>query len=119
MKLKKYWPILIFGLIVIFTLINTFFKSKIENETQYNFVITKIEVTPTNSLVFYDKNKKISLWNFIVSENEKVNVGDMIYKERRSDYLYVMRKSINGDYKVYRKENYTGLFSRAIFCGNK
>ena len=71
MKIKKYWPIVIFGIIVIFTLINTFFNSKIENEVQYNFVITKIEVTPTSTLVFYDRNKKVSLWNFTVWRMKK------------------------------------------------
>jgi len=115
-KFKKYLPIVIFGFIVIFVSINTFIKSRIENNAKYNFVITKIEVTPTSTLIFYDKNKQISFWNFIVSKNEKINIGDLIYKEKCSPFLYIMRKDKNNKYKVYKRENYTGLFSQEILC---
>ena len=81
-RLKKYWPVVIFFAIIVFVFINTFVHSYRENNIEYNFVITKTEVTPTSSLLFYDNEKKISLWNFIVSEKSGVKKGDVVYKPK-------------------------------------
>jgi hypothetical protein len=108
---KKYWTIAIFIAVLIFILINTFIHSFNENNKEYNFVITKTETTPTSTLIFYDKEKEILFWNFIVSENSGVKKGDLIYKPIHSSFLYVKRKDKNGSYKTFLKENYTGIFT--------
>ena len=108
---KKYWTIAIFIAVLIFIFINTFIHSFNENNKEYNFVITKTETTPTSTLIFYDKEKEISFWNFIVSENSGIKKGDLIYKPKHSNFLYVKRKDKNGSYKTFLKENYTRIFT--------
>jgi len=108
---KKYWAIAIFIAVLIFTFINTYIHSFNENNNEYNFVITKTETTPTSTLIFYDKEKEISFWNFIISENSGVKKGDLIYKPKHSTFLYIKRKDKNGTYKIFLKENYTGIFT--------
>jgi hypothetical protein len=108
---KKYWIIAIFIIILIFIFINTFIHSFNENNQEYNFVITKTETTSSSTLIFYDKEKEISFWNFIISKNSGVKKGDLIYKPKHSNFIYVKRKDKSGIYKIFLKENYTGIFT--------
>lgn len=110
-NLKKYWPLLFIFAAFIFALVNTYIHSLRENNTVYNFVIIKTETTPTKTLVFYDKEKKIALWNFKISESSGVRKGDWIYKPKHSDFLYVKRKYDDGIYKIFIEANHTGIFT--------
>lgn len=102
-----------------FTYINTFLKSKKEFETKYNFVIDKIEITPTKRMVFFKDNQEINLWNYTIMDNEDVLVGDLIYKEKCSKYLYIYRKDKQGLYKEHLKYSPRGIFSNWFCKGNK
>lgn len=113
---KKYFMIIVFISIGFYILINTFLKSRKEYRTTYNFVITKIEVTPTYSLEFFDKSEKIVIWNYIISGNQGVEIGDSIYKKKCSKYLYIYKKNNNGKYEIYLKVSPSGLFPYEWFC---
>jgi len=94
-----------FVTIVIGYFIFTYIKSKTEFETAYNFVITDISATPTKSLNFYSSNKEITLWNYIISENQGLKIGDSICKKENSRDLYVFRKG-----EMFLKVEPTGIF---------
>jgi len=53
--------------ILLFIGINTFYQSKKEYNSHYHFVITKIDITPTKSLEFYDVTAKYGCGIFILS----------------------------------------------------
>ena len=114
--LKKYWPIIIVATIFVYLIFNNIFQCIRENNESYNFTISKVEVTPTRSLVLYNNDKKIELWNFIISENEKVKIGDLIYKEKCSPLLLIKRKNSIGEYEVYSKVNFSGIIPFEFLC---
>ena len=91
--------------------INTFIQSRNELLTNYSFIITKIDVTPTSSLNFYNDEKEIQLWNYTIMDNEGVEKGDYLYKKTKSKYLYIYKKDkITGKYKIHLKKQPTSLF---------
>ncbi len=94
----------IFLIIVLFSIINSLYQEKTEYKKTFNFIITKIEVTPTKSLVFYDKEKKIYLWNYSIRDYQDIRIGDLLYKKANSNYIYFYRKDPNGKYYLYLKE---------------
>lgn len=102
---KKNIPVLVFGCIIFGVLLNTFIQSRKECKANYNFVITKIEVTPTNSLVLYHDKEKIKLWNYIISDRQGVKSGDLLRKKSYSKYLYVYKKNSKGQYSKIIKVN--------------
>jgi len=101
---------------VLCSFLNTFVNSRNECRQAYNFVISKIEITPTSTLEFYNNKEKIVLWNFIIPENEGVEVGDLLYKEKCSKYLYIYKKNDKGEYVVHLKVNSSGIFPCECFC---
>lgn len=101
---------------VLFTLINTFVQSKSQYNKSYNFVITNIRVTPTHTLVFFKETEEIYLWNYIISDKEGVEVGDLLYKEKCSKYLYIYRKNKQGKYVEYLKVIPKRTFTPEWFC---
>jgi hypothetical protein len=101
---KKYIIVYIFLIIVLFSIINPIIQKKIEYKKYYKFIITKIELTTTNSLVFYDEKKEIYLWNYNLREDQGIKVGDLLYKKANSNYIYFYRKDKNGKYYLYLKE---------------
>ncbi len=99
----KYKYIFLFFIIFFgFFIIRSYLIAKLEDNTHYNFVIKKIEITPVHSMVFFDSNNnKISPHNFLVGENEDVKVGDKIIKEKNSKVLKIYRKNNNGIYEEH------------------
>lgn len=73
--------------------------SKKEDSTYYNFVVTKIELTPTYRMILYDKSKKILFHNFVIMDDEDVKIGDKIVKEKDSKVLRIFRKNKDGVYE--------------------
>ena len=84
----------------------------------YNFIITKVEITPTHTLEVFNNNEKIAFWNYIISENEGVEIGDLIYKKKCSKYLYIYKKNEMGKYEEHLKVNLSNLFPIEWFCNN-
>jgi hypothetical protein len=116
---KKYLFIGVFSCMILFVLINTFIKSRRECMKEYNFTITKIEVTPTRRLEFYNGNEKVILWSYIVLESEGVRVGDILCKKKCSKFLYIYRKNEKGENEEYLKVKPSGLFPVGLFCNNE
>lgn len=104
--IKKFWAFYLFIAFVVFTLINMIIQSNIEDDKTYNFVITKIEVTPTRSLQVYDGNEKIDFWNFTIPKSARVEIGDLICKQKNSYFLIVKRKDNQGNYKEFTRFNH-------------
>jgi hypothetical protein len=75
--------------------------AKQEDDLYYNFIITKIELTPTKKMIFYNKGEEIFFHNFSIGENEDVKIGDKIVKEKDSKVLRIFRKNKDGGYKIY------------------
>jgi hypothetical protein len=101
---------------VIFTVFNTFFHSKNEYLTSYNFKITKIEITPTKQFVFFNGEKKIGLWNYHIMSNENVKIGDIVYKEKCSKYLYILRENEDHENEEILKVSSTSPLPIEWFC---
>ena len=114
--MKKRIMIYIFLGILLFVFINTFIQTRKECNTDYNFIITKLEISPTNRLIFYDNEKEISLWNFIVSANSGVDVGDKLIKSKCSNSLAIYKKNDKNVYVLYLEVNSSGLFPLEWFC---
>lgn len=110
MDMGKRYFIGIISSIVLFIFINTFIRSRNEYKIKYDFVITKITITPTKTLEFYNNKEKVVLWNYIISENEGVEVGDLLYKKECSKYLYIFKKNQAGKYIEHLKVIPSGLF---------
>ncbi|KUJ63550.1 hypothetical protein AR687_02360 [Flavobacteriaceae bacterium CRH] len=113
---KKNIPVLVFSGFVLCILLNNFIQSYIECKANYNFVITKIEVSPTNKLILYNNKKKIRFWNYIISDRQGVKAGDLLHKKSYSKYMYVYKKNMMGKYSKILKVNPTGLFPVEYFC---
>jgi hypothetical protein len=75
--------------------------SKQEDDLYYNFIVTKIELTPTKSMIFYNKGEEILFHNFLIGENEDVKIGDKIVKEKDSKVLRIFRKNKDGVYEEH------------------
>lgn len=113
---KKHIMIYIFLGVALFVFINTFIQTRNECKSDYNFTITKLEITPTKRLIFYDNEKEVSLWNYIVSANTGVDVGDKLIKGKCSKYLYIYKKNDQGEYFLHLKVKPSGLFPIEWFC---
>lgn len=115
--LKKYWPLILFVLAVFYSFGNMFFKSKEENMISYNFVISKINMSPTNSLILYNNENEVDLWNYNIMQDEGVEVGDSVAKEKCAKYLYVYKKDKHTNKcKLYLKVEPSGIFPCEWFC---
>jgi len=84
-----------------FFFINSYIQSRKEFGTSYDFIITKIELTPTKSMIFYNKNEQILFHNFLIGENEDVKIGDKVVKEKDSKVLRVFRKNKDGVFEKH------------------
>jgi hypothetical protein len=108
-----FFSILIIGLGVIF--VNTFIQSRNEYKKKFDFIITKIEITPTSTLIFYNNDEKIEFWNYTIMKDEGVIVGDKIVKDRCSEKLFIYKK-INNEYVIFLIKKPDGLFPISFFC---
>lgn len=100
MKNKSVIFIFIFIFFILLVLINNFIQSKKGEIKQVNFLITKIEVTPTKSLILYDGDKEVELWNYDIRDYEDVKVGDLVCKDKKSEDLFILRKDkLTGKFK--------------------
>jgi len=101
-------------LVLVFTILNTFIHSRKEFISGYDFEISKIGITPTKNLKFYDmEGKEVSFWNYSVTANENISVGDSIHKAPCSEFLYIYKRNNKGD---YQKKSPSGLFPFNWFC---
>lgn len=115
MRLKGVLIVVI--VVVLFVFGNTYVSSRKEYKTELNFKISKIDITPTNSLELYDmKGEKISLWNFTLISNEGIIIGDSIYKGAFSEKLYVFKRNNDNRYKYYESVSPSGIFPLSWFC---
>ena len=115
-KIKRYIIPTVIILGVIFTFVNTYFKTKKEYGLSYDFVITKLDITPTRRFIFYDGENEIQLCGFIISSNENIKPGDVLYKPACSDKLQIVRKDVTGKNLVISETNYAGMFPSEFFC---
>jgi hypothetical protein len=94
-----------------------FFKSREESIMSYNFVVSKIDVSPTKSMILYNNEKEIDLWNYDLRDYDGVETGDSIAKKKCAKYLYVYKKDkYTNKYKLFLKVEPTGLFPYKWFC---
>lgn len=115
-NLKVLVILTIFFIGIIYTIVNTYCSTKNEYLTFYNFKITKIEVTPTKQFVFFNKNNKVILWNYRIMSNEDVRIGDILYKEKCSKYLYILRENEDHEMEEILKVVPTSPLPMEWFC---
>ena len=99
--MKNRYFILFFLCFIGFILIRSYRSSKIEDESLYNFVITKIEISPSYDMIFYNKDRKILPHNFLIKYKEDIKIGDKIIKENNSKVLFIYRKNNEGVYEKH------------------
>jgi hypothetical protein len=108
MKKKSTIFLIVFAIFVVIILTNSYIQAEKVISKKYDIVITKIELSPTNSMIFYNGNEEINLWGFDIRNYEDVRVGDIVYKEKESKYLYILRKDTitNKNIRILKVENY-------------
>src|SRR5690606_3159557 len=100
-----------FVLMYMATMLNTLYNSKKEYQREYSFVVSRVEITPTQTLVLYDmKDTEFALWNYSVMADTKVSETDSVYKGPCSRFLFVFKKNKKGEYNQYLKIDPSGLF---------
>lgn len=107
----RYVPFLIFIVFVIFTFINTYFKSKAVHFANYDFVITKISITPTSTAIPYHGNIEKYMWQYTFYPKSIIEIGDSIHKGSEEKYLLIFRKDTTGNYIVVDSIKPTGMYS--------
>jgi hypothetical protein len=110
MKKKDIILILIFSITVI-TVSTILSKRSIKRgyEMSINFKVDSVYVTLASKAEFFDKNKKgLTSYGFVFYDHDSVKKGDVLFKERNSDTLYVYRMDSLGNRNVVLKKN---LFS--------
>jgi hypothetical protein len=114
---KKKMMIAIFALMYIVPILTSLYNSKKEYQGEYSFVVSRLEITQTRTLMLYDmKKKKIGLWNYVIMADAGVSEADSVYKAPCSRFLFVFKKNNKGEYKQYLKIDPTGLFPYEWFC---
>jgi hypothetical protein len=114
---KKIIMIIIMIFILIFIIANSFIHSRNEFRSGYDFVINKIEVTPTGQLRLYDvQGTQFSFWNYSINNNDNIIVGDSIHKIACSEFLYIYKKANPDKYEEYQKMAPSTLFPNKWFC---
>lgn len=108
---------LIFLVVVAFLLVRQFLDAGKEFKSSYDFIIEKIEVTPTKKLILYDSiGVEFFSVNYSIVENDNIEIGDSISKQSCSKLLYVYKKNDKGDYQEYKRKSPSGLFPYNWFC---
>jgi len=97
---KKYIVLIVVIGALIYISANTYIKTRDEYKKSYNFVIERVEFTPTESVVVFDGTEKIGFWNFSIRKGHDIEVGDLLKKDSCSDKLNIYRKQSNGEYKL-------------------
>lgn len=117
LETKQKTMAIIVALALPFVIINTFIHCKREFISGYNFKISKICISPTKRMIFYDtKDREISFWNYTVMDYEDVSVGDSICKTPCSEFLYIYRKDDKGEYREHIKVTPSSIFPFKWFC---
>lgn len=99
--MKPKYLFLIFFCFFGFFIIRAYLASKKEDDSYYNFIITKIELTPAYRMILYYGNKKILFHNFTIMDDEDVKIGDKVVKEKNSKVLKIFRKNKDGVYEKH------------------
>jgi hypothetical protein len=99
MKIK--YIFLLFLSFFLVTIIISYIDSQKELGKAYNFIITKIELTPTKLMIFYNKDEEVFFNNFRIIYYEDVRIGDKIVKEKNSKVLKIFRKNKDGVYEKH------------------
>ena len=115
-QMKKRFLIILLIILISSVFINTYYQSKSEYVNKYAFKISKINITPTKSLEVYEKNKKISFWNFSLRENNNIKVGDYLIKDSCSKFLYIYRKNEHNNDSLYLTLEKNSIFPIEWLC---
>ncbi|TDO70463.1 hypothetical protein EV143_11186 [Flavobacterium chryseum] len=107
----KYLPIYIFIGAVLFSFINTYFKSRTVHFEKYDFVITKINDTPTGSAIPLQNDSEMNLWQYSFYPKSIIKVGDSIHKGSEEKYLYIFRKDETKNFILIDSIQPTGIYS--------
>ncbi len=115
--MKNKWAFIVFPIILLGVLINTYIHSRAEYRKSYNFRIKRINVNSKRSLSFYNNlDEKIQLWNYLISDNRGIKVGDSISKAPCEEVLNIFRIDSAGNSVLYLKVSPSPLFPRNWFC---
>lgn len=107
MKKSKKIFIIIGFLIVILMLINYYYQSSKDYNSNYHFVISKIDTTSTGSIKINDTFRSP---NFNISIGHNVQINDSILKPSKSKFLFIKRK-VNQKYEIIDTIKKTGIFN--------
>jgi len=99
--MKSKYIFLLFLCFLLVTIVISYIDSEKEFGKDYNFIITKIELTPTKLMIFYNKDEEVFFNNFRIIYYEDVKIGDKIVKEKGSKILKIFRKNKNGVFKKH------------------
>lgn len=115
--MKNKWAFIAFPIILLGVLINTYIHSKAEYKKSYNFRIKRIDVDSKRFLGFFNNlDEEIQLWNYRISNNRGVKVGDSISKEACAEVLNIFRIDSAGNSVLYLEIKPSPLFPRSWFC---
>lgn len=93
--------------IAILMIVNSYYYSKKDYNSNYSLMVLKIDTTSTGTFKINDTFKSP---NFMISSGHKLQLNDYILKPARSKYLFIKRK-IDEKYIVIYTIKKTGLFN--------
>ncbi|MRX67533.1 hypothetical protein SAMN06265349_1011224 [Flavobacterium resistens] len=103
--------ILIFIGGIILLLINDYFKSRTVHFKKYDFVVTKVENTPTGGVTPFHNDIEIDMWQYDFFPYNCVKVGDSIHKGAEQKYLYIFRRDETQKFILIDSIQPTGIYS--------
>jgi hypothetical protein len=107
----RYLPIIIFIGAVIFSFINTYFKSRAVHFKKYDFVVTKVTDTPTGSTIPFENDTEMYMWQYNFFPRSIIKVGDSIHKGSEEKYLYIFRRDETEKFILIDSIQPTGMYS--------
>ncbi|MBF4516220.1 hypothetical protein IRZ71_07700 [Flavobacterium sp. ANB] len=107
----RYIPIVLFIGAVIFSFVNSYFKSRTVHFEKYDFVITKVTDTPTGTAIPFQNDIKMDMQQYIFFPNRIIKVGDSIHKGAEEKYLYIFRRDETKNFILIDSIEPTGLYS--------
>ena len=106
----KYAPILILIGVVIFSFVNTYFKSRKVHFEKYDFVVTKIINTPTGSAIPFKNDIEMDMWQYNFYPKNIIHIGDSVHKGSEEKNLYIFRRNETEKFILIDSIQPTGMY---------
>ncbi|MET0944581.1 MAG: hypothetical protein ABWY22_04180 [Flavobacterium sp.] len=95
---------------LLFSFINTYFKSRAVHFNKYDFVVTKVSDTPTGGTIPFKNDTEMCMWQYNFFPRSIIKVGDSIHKGPEEKYLYIFRRDKAEKFLLIDSIQPTGMY---------